>query len=115
MWTGPLRKGVQRGRVGRRSSFIPACSELNLDHIVPRAHGGRTSWENVVCSCLPCNLSKGARTPEQAGMKLLRRPTRPRWTPFLKGPVHKTTYREWLPFLSVAELSYWNVELDTGE
>lgn len=90
-------------------------SELNLDHIVPRAHGGRTSWENVVCSCVPCNLSKGARTPEQAGMKLLRRPTRPRWTPFLKGPVHKTTYREWLPFLSVAELSYWNVELDTGE
>jgi len=87
-------------------------SSLNLDHVVPRAHGGRTSWENVVCSCVPCNLHKGARTPEQAGMKLLRAPVRPRWTPFLKGPVVKSTYREWLPFLSVAELAYWNVELD---
>src|SRR5882757_5948299 len=51
---------------------------------VPRAQGGRTSWENVVCSCIPCNLHKGGRTPEQAGMKLLKRPTRPRWTPFFR-------------------------------
>ena len=87
-------------------------NELNLDHVLPRAQGGRTSWENVVCSCISCNLHKGARTPDQAGMKLLRPPVRPRWTPFLKGPVVKSTYREWLPFLSVAELAYWNVELD---
>jgi len=86
-------------------------SELNLDHVVPRAQGGKTSWENVVCSCVPCNLQKGGRTPDQAGMKLLNKPTRPRWTPFFRGPVRRTTYKEWLPFLSLADASYWNVEL----
>lgn len=86
-------------------------AELNLDHVVPRAQGGRSSWENVVCSCIQCNLRKGGRTPEQARMKLLKKPTRPRWTPFFRGASKRATYREWLPFLSVAEASYWNVEL----
>jgi len=86
-------------------------SELNLDHVVPRSQGGRTSWENVVCSCIVCNLRKGGRTPEQAAMRLLRRPARPRWTPFFRGPTRRVTYREWLPFLNLADLSYWNVEL----
>ena len=88
-----------------------ARSELNLDHILPRSQGGKTSWENVVCSCVPCNLKKGGQTPEQANMKLLKRPVRPRWTPFFRGGARRVTHREWLPFLSQAETSYWNVEL----
>lgn len=86
-------------------------AELNLDHVVPRSQGGKTSWENVVCSCVPCNLSKGGRTPEQAGLKLLKKPVRPRWTPFFRGTFRRVTYREWLPFLNLADASYWNVEL----
>ena len=86
-------------------------SLLNLDHVVPRTLGGRTSWENIVCSCIDCNLRKGGRTPEQAGMKLIRVPARPRWTPFFRGAGKKASYREWLPFLSLADASYWNVEL----
>lgn len=86
-------------------------SELNLDHVVPRSQGGKTTWENVVCSCIPCNLKKGGRTPEQARLKLLSVPARPRWTPFFRGAVKKITYREWLPFLTLADASYWNVEL----
>ncbi|PTL85450.1 HNH endonuclease [Vitiosangium sp. GDMCC 1.1324] len=86
-------------------------SELNLDHVVPRSQGGKTSWENVVCSCVPCNLRKGGRTPEQAGMRLLKVPVRPRWTPFFRGASRRITYREWLPFLNLADASYWNVEL----
>lgn len=86
--------------------------ELNLDHVIPRAQGGRTSWENVVCSCIECNLRKGGRTPEQAGMKLLRKPTRPRWTPFFRTAQKRITYREWIPFISLADASYWNVELN---
>ncbi len=88
-----------------------ARNELNLDHIIPRSQGGKTSWENVVCSCVPCNLRKGGRTPDQAHMKLLKRPLRPRWTPFFRGSARRVTYREWLPFLTLAEASYWNVEL----
>ncbi len=86
-------------------------SELNLDHVVPRSQGGRTSWENVVCSCIECNLQKGGRTPEQANMRLLQKPVRPKWTPMFRGALKKQTYREWLPFLSLKEAAYWNVEL----
>jgi 5-methylcytosine-specific restriction endonuclease McrA len=86
-------------------------TDLNLDHVVPRAQGGRTTWENVVCCCIDCNLSKGARTPEQAGLKLLKVPVRPRWTPTFRTQAGKIRYREWLPFLGIADASYWNVEL----
>jgi 5-methylcytosine-specific restriction endonuclease McrA len=86
-------------------------TDLNLDHVVPRAQGGRTTWENVVCCCIDCNLSKGARTPEQAGIKLLKLPLRPRWTPTFRTQAGKVRYREWLPFLGVADASYWNAEL----
>lgn len=86
-------------------------TDLNLDHVVPRAQGGRTTWENVVCCCIDCNLSKGARTPDQAGIRLLKTPVRPRWTPTFRTQAGKVRYREWLPFLGIADASYWNVEL----
>ncbi len=86
-------------------------TELNLDHVVPRAQGGRTTWGNVVCCCVDCNLSKAARTPEQAGMRLLKVPVRPRWTPTFRANGGKVRYREWLPFLGLPDASYWNAEL----
>jgi 5-methylcytosine-specific restriction endonuclease McrA len=86
-------------------------SELNLDHVVPRSLGGTTCWENVVCSCIPCNLRKGGRTPQQAGMRLLKTPARPRFMPLVRSPVLRSTYWEWLPFLGLVDASYWNVEL----
>ncbi|NTU86086.1 MAG: HNH endonuclease [Chloroflexales bacterium] len=48
----------------------PSRAELTLDHIVPRAQGGQTSWENVVAACRDCNARKADRTPEQACMAL---------------------------------------------
>jgi 5-methylcytosine-specific restriction endonuclease McrA len=77
----------------------PPRSQLNLDHVVPRAQGGRTSWENVVASCVNCNRRKGGRTPEQAKLRLQRRPERPRWTPLLGAAPAGPRYREWQPFL----------------
>lgn len=50
---------------------------LNLDHVMPRSRGGATTWDNVVASCYPCNQRKAGRTPEEADMKLLKRPVRP--------------------------------------
>jgi len=88
-------------------------SDLNLDHVVPRAAGGLTTWENVVCACLDCNRRKGGRTPEQAGMKLRRRPRRPSWTPFVARNLAGSCYREWRPFLGGIDGAYWNVELDS--
>jgi 5-methylcytosine-specific restriction endonuclease McrA len=50
------------------------ASELTLDHVLPRSRGGRSTWENLVACCYECNNSKGDRTPEEAGLKLARRP-----------------------------------------
>lgn len=55
--------------------------DLNFDHVVPRSQGGKTCWENIVTSCVKCNSTKGNRTPEQAGMSLLRRPKKPHFLP----------------------------------
>ena len=82
--------------------------DLNIDHVVPRQHGGLTSWTNVVCSCIECNRRKANRTPEQAGMLLRRKPKKPRWRPFLDIQFVKTADHSWCHFL---DLAYWNVEL----
>ena len=86
-------------------------AELNLDHVVPRCMGGRSTWENVVCSCLDCNRRKGSRTPEKAGLNLRRVPARPRWTPLMNLMLSNVRYSEWRPFLNVVDASYWNTEL----
>ena len=88
-----------------------ARAQLNLDHVVPRSQGGRTSWENVVCSCVRCNLNKGGRTPAQAGLRLLSQPKRPSWSS-LSPAVGKVPYKEWLPFVDPIAASYWNAELE---
>ncbi|MDD9828717.1 MAG: HNH endonuclease [Deltaproteobacteria bacterium] len=89
----------------------PRRSELNLDHVVPRAQGGRSTWENVVTSCLDCNRRKGGRTPKQAKLRLRKRPERPRWTPLMNLMLSSVRYKEWRPFLSIVDASYWNAEL----
>jgi 5-methylcytosine-specific restriction endonuclease McrA len=48
--------------------------EMTLDHVIPRSRHGETAWENLVACCHPCNNKKGNRTPEEAGMKLMRQP-----------------------------------------
>jgi 5-methylcytosine-specific restriction endonuclease McrA len=57
----------------------PPRKDLTVDHILPRSRGGHTSWENVVTACQRCNGHKGSRTPEEANMKLLSRPVKPRY------------------------------------
>src|SRR5919202_6735046 len=49
-------------------------AELTLDHVHPRSRGGDSTWDNLVACCKRCNHRKGNRTPEEAGMHLLRRP-----------------------------------------
>jgi len=89
-------------------------AQLNLDHVVPRSQGGRTSWENVVCSCVRCNLNKGGRTPQQAGLRLAKEPKRPSWSS-LSPNLGKVPYKEWLPFVDPVTASYWNAELEDDE
>jgi 5-methylcytosine-specific restriction endonuclease McrA len=87
---GGMKRGVKFSRINvfARDEFRcqycgarRAVPELNYDHVVPRVQGGKTVWENIVTSCYDCNSQKRGRTPEQAGMKLLRAPVKPRTLP----------------------------------
>jgi 5-methylcytosine-specific restriction endonuclease McrA len=80
--------------------------ELTYDHVLPKSRGGKTKWANIVTCCVDCNRRKGGRTPSEASMKLVRKPSRPTWVPAIRITIG---YREipdtWRDYL------YWNIEL----
>jgi 5-methylcytosine-specific restriction endonuclease McrA len=80
-----------------------AMDSLNYDHVVPRVRGGKTVWENIVTSCYACNDRKGSRTPEEAGMNLLRKPFKPASLPLAPivrpGKEVPSSWRNYCPFL----------------
>jgi len=81
----------------------PPLRELNIDHVMPRSRGGDDSCENLVTACRVCNLRKGWKTPEEANMRLARRPFRPKWSTsaqILLGSGWK--FKEWEPFLKAS-------------
>lgn len=65
------RDGYRCQYCGRRSDT------LTLDHVIPRHRGGEHMWTNLVTACPACNRRKGGRTPQEAGMSLLRQPVEP--------------------------------------
>ncbi len=78
------------------------ANQLSLDHVIPRAQGGKTTWENIVCSCMSCNSRKGGRTPSQAGMHLLSKPAKPRSNPAMAIPLNDPRYASWKTFVDNA-------------
>jgi 5-methylcytosine-specific restriction endonuclease McrA len=89
--------------------YCGRAEDLTFDHVTPRSRGGRTSWENIVTACAPCNLVKGGRTPREAHMRPFRHPMRPtsydlqeNGRRFPPGHLHES----WLDYL------YWDIELE---
>lgn len=108
--TNAFKKGIKFSRINImvRDNFTcmycgakRVMSELNYDHVVPRFQGGQTNWTNIVAACLACNNAKGARTPEQAKMKLLKKPYKPKTLP-LAQPVlaMRKIPPEWMPYIT---------------
>lgn len=89
---------------GKRCS----TSELSLDHVIPRSQGGEATWENIVCACVRCNVRKGGRTPEEANLKLICPPVKPKRNPMVHVSFKDQRYSSWRQFLDRA---YWDVEL----
>lgn len=79
---------------------------LTFDHVLPKSAGGPKTWENIVTACRPCNQRKSGRTPEQAKMKLLRKPERPRWSPQLTIRLKNTDPEVWHQYV------YWQTPMD---
>lgn len=105
----PVKSGVKFSKVNVLTRDRFSCqycgnrfkgSQLNYDHVVPRAKGGRTVWDNIVSACYTCNSKKADRTPQEAGMPLLSVPERPRVLP-LNGPLIDLDSApvEWRPYL----------------
>ncbi len=104
------KKGVKFSRINvlTRDNFqCQYCGhrfprrELNYDHVVPRNQGGRTVWDNIVTSCYPCNSKKAGRTPDQAKMRLIKPPFRPKSLPLTMPavPIMKAP-DPWMPYLT---------------
>lgn len=85
--------------------------DLTFDHVIPRSRGGRTTWDNVVTACAPCNLRKSNLLPREAGMRPLVPPYQPTsWELQDHGRAFPPNYlhESWRDFL------YWDTELDPG-
>jgi len=90
----PRRKTTySRGHVIERDNYLcQYChrkltkNSATIDHVLPRSRGGKSSFLNCVASCEPCNAFKADRTPEEAKMKLVRKPRKPFIHP-LKGKI----------------------------
>jgi 5-methylcytosine-specific restriction endonuclease McrA len=83
-------------------------TELSLDHVVPKSQGGKSTWDNIVCCCVRCNVKKGGRTPEQAHLHLIAKPVKPKRSPVINIRLADERYASWKQFLDTA---YWSVEL----
>lgn len=88
-----------------------ASADLNLEHVVPRSRGGKTGWSNIVTACIPCNLKKGNKMPDEAGMRLLITPTKPKWRASVTLMLNSAAKirASWQRFV---DHSYWNGELE---
>ncbi|OQX91744.1 MAG: HNH endonuclease [candidate division Zixibacteria bacterium 4484_95] len=78
------RKNIIK-RDGYRCQYCgKKVSQMTVDHVIPKNLGGRDIWENLVAACPECNNRKGQRTPEQAGLSLIRKPRRPNHITFIQ-------------------------------
>jgi 5-methylcytosine-specific restriction endonuclease McrA len=101
------------GRDGYKCQYCgnkERMGELTYDHVLPKSRGGKTSWTNIVTCCYECNSKKRDRTPQEARMKLLSEPVRPKWVPAVAITVSRVSVPDaWRDYL------YWTGSLLEGE
>jgi len=95
---------LSRHNVMRRDNYscqyCGSAKNLTLDHLLPRSRGGETNWLNLVTACSRCNARKGDRTPEEAGLKLRSKPSKPSLKTFLQLHLNPSN-TDWRTYLGV--------------
>lgn len=121
-----VRRPVPRLRLSRRSIFArdnytcqycgTTAKDLTVDHVVPKRHGGRTEWENLVCCCKKCNTRKGDKLLDDTNFTLARLPRRPRWIPFISLArfVDRSRHEIWQMYLPQTSQNTWHRESRAG-
>lgn len=106
----PRRVRFNRTGIFRRDQFVCqycstalTASKLTLDHVLPRAQGGGSSWKNCVTACFECNNKKGDRTPEQAKMKLIKPPAIPALSIINEYYTMKKQHADWKSYLGITQ------------
>jgi len=93
----PSKKGAKFSRINVFTRDDWTCQycgkrftmrELTYDHVIPRKHGGRTEWDNIVTACKNCNAKKASLLPDEAGMWPVHQPIRPKSMPFIQPRIH---------------------------
>jgi len=79
-----------------------ATEDLTFDHVLPRSRGGRTTWDNIVTCCVPCNKTKADRTPAEAGLQLRAHPRKPHYLPAVMVKMGTDMPEEWRGYWSSA-------------
>ena len=107
-----VKRPVQQRRLSRQEVFLrdgyrcqycgKQTKDLTIDHVLPRVRGGKHEWENVVTACKRCNHRKAGRSPREAGMRLLSKPSKPRSTPFDPFIPYLDRRAEWRKFVPIA-------------
>jgi hypothetical protein len=87
-------------RDGHRCVYCSTNKNLTIDHVLPRSRGGDNTWKNLVTCCGECNLKKDDKTPEEAGMDLLRKPYIPTYIQFIER-MNGEIRDEWKQFLMI--------------
>lgn len=86
----PLTRHNIYKRDGHKCVYCDSPRKLTLDHVIPKSRGGKNSWKNLVTCCSKCNSKKDNKTPEEAGMKLRRKPYAPNYVVFVtSGNAHE--------------------------
>lgn len=124
-WRKPKTKALRFSRENIYNRDRQTCQycgnhvkrqDLTLDHVVPRAAGGKTTWENVVVCCGRCNEQKGSKSLRDSGMKLRSTPVQPQMLPMGAGFGMRwstgmpSAWKTWLKD-QLASAEYWNAEL----
>lgn len=87
--------------------------EATQDHVIPKSRGGKTCWTNLVLCSFDANIKKGNRTPEEAGIKLIKQPQKPVWNLLFAHHVTRVP-KIWEKYVETNqwnEIGYWDVEL----
>jgi 5-methylcytosine-specific restriction endonuclease McrA len=110
-----VRRPLPELKLSRRTVFArdqftcqycgQVAKDLTIDHVLPKRHGGKTVWDNVVCSCRRCNMKKGDKLLPQTGMKLMNPPRRPKYIPYISLTKYlvgrkNEVWRDYLPVFS---------------
>lgn len=80
-----------------KCAYCGSKDSLTLDHVQPKSKGGPNSWTNLITCCMRCNITKGDRTPEEAGMTLSHKPFTPSYLFFI-NKMHKM-HEDWKPYI----------------